>query len=101
MQGRVHERLLNDLDQRRLAAFASRYEKRDVPAAAQFRHHEVHHPHTGIQSPGTVAASAVIARWAMCVLFRAHDAGDFRLHKLLAQLLQHTEHRVRLTHTAQ
>lgn len=46
----LHGRLLNDLDQHRLAALALCDKKWDVSAAAQLRHHEIHCPCTGSAS---------------------------------------------------
>ena len=70
----LYERLLNDLNQRRLAALTLCDKKRDVSTAAQLWHHEVHRSHTGIQSPGAVTAAIIVTGRIVCVLFRANDA---------------------------
>ena len=72
----LYERLLNDLNQCRLAAFASRHEKRDVSTVVQLWYHEV--SHAGVQPPGAVTTAKSL-RDELCTFFSAGSVNSFVL----------------------
>ena len=97
----LHKGLLNDLNAPSFTALARWDKERDITALPYLRNHEVHRPHTCVQTARTVAAAiaapSVRALTFLCSQLLVH----LGLHELGALLFQHTQHRIRLRHALQ